>query len=79
MEPLPPDLTSQVITYIKKHTENPEIAPNPEAFLKEALKRNNFLPADIQEEIDRLREKTPQKEYLMSHPIIALEFGRYEI
>ena len=79
MELLPQDLTIKTIDYLARYAKNPCIAPNPSAFLKEAIKRKDFFPKELQEAIDYRRKGLPQEEYLMSHLLMGLEFGKYEL
>jgi len=72
----PQDLIQKVIEVYDRYLNNDRITPSPQgkrAFFQAAVVRDNFLPEDLQREIDARRGQTSQEEYLLAFA------GRYSI
>ncbi|PIZ51028.1 hypothetical protein COY27_05240 [Candidatus Woesearchaeota archaeon CG_4_10_14_0_2_um_filter_33_13] len=79
MTTLPKDLVERVIDVYDRHLTDETVAPGEhgkKAFFQAAVVRTDFLPKDLQREIDSRRGKMSPEEYLFEQFTFA---GRYSI
>ncbi|MBN1897028.1 MAG: hypothetical protein JW789_04910 [Candidatus Aenigmarchaeota archaeon] len=75
-EELPPEVSREVTEYfascVKRETEG-----GRRTFMNIAIDRNNFLPSELQREVDTYRGNTHQREFFLSQPEFISRLGRY--
>ncbi len=78
MEHLPKPVLEQVIAYFDSRLNDETVAPGglggKKAYFQGAVGRTNFLPKELQVEVDAHRGDTPQSDYLFKHILFE---GKY--
>ena len=76
---LPQPVLERVIAYYGSHLNDETVAPGIQgkrAFFQGVIVRDNYLPDDLQKEIDARRGQTTQEEYLFDQFGFA---GKYSV
>ena len=80
MTNLPQDLIERVIECYDRFLKDDEVAPGSRgkiAFFRGVIANPNFLPKDLQTEINARRGETPQRDYLLRQPEIQRIYFEY--